>query len=198
MIAILVFGSLEIQTTINLDRDGSPLAAFALLFRYFTIWSNFAAGMIMGWIAFGKRMPSWVLFALPTALTVVALVYHALLSSTHHPVGLDVWTNQMFHTAIPLATVLFWLVNSLSDGLTWRSIPVVMIAPLIYTGFALIYGEQSGFYPYFFLELPKIGWGELAINIVGLGIFFMLLGSALLGLRRLVSHLTQRPRLSTR
>jgi len=186
LIAILAFGALALQTTINDDRDGSALVAFALLFRYFTIWSNFAAGIIMALVATGRRIPGWVLFALATALSQVGIVYHALLAADHHPVGADWWTNIAFHTLIPLAVVSWWFVYSRGDGVGWRSIPTTMIAPVIYTGFALIYGELSGFYPYFFLDLPQFGWVRIVLNIAGLSLFFMLIGSALLGVRALV------------
>ncbi|MFN2098926.1 Pr6Pr family membrane protein [Altererythrobacter sp. MF3-039] len=184
-IAILAFGTIALQTTINQGGETGPFAALALLFRYFTIWSNFAAGAIMALVASGKRVTPWILFALATALTQIGVVYHGVLAADHHPVGLDWWTNLMFHTVIPLATVGWWLVNSRGDGMTWRSLPLVMIAPVIYTLFALIYGELTGFYAYFFLDLPTLGWSQLALNIMGLAAFFMLLGAALLGIRRL-------------
>ena len=183
VIALLAFATIALQTAIN---DGSPLIAFALLFRYFTIWSNFAAGVIMALVATDRRVAPWVLFALATALTQVGIVYHAVLAADHHPVGLDWWTNLSFHTMIPLSIVLWWMVHSSGDGVTWRAIPTAMIAPVIYTGFALIYGEFSGFYPYFFLDLPQFGWSQVLLNIAGLSLFFMSLGAALLGVRKLL------------
>ena len=184
-VAILTFATLALQTTIN---EGSALVAFAMLFRFFTIWSNFAAGVIMGLVAIGRRVPPWVQFALATALTQVGFVYHALLAADHHPVGLDWWTNLAFHTIIPVSVILWWLINSRGDGATWRTIPTAMIAPIIYTGFALIYGEISGFYPYFFLDLPQFGWIRVLLNIAGLSLFFMALGGVLLGLRALLNR----------
>lgn len=188
-IAVFAFATLAVQTMINQDDQSGPLAEFFLLFRFFTIWSNFAAGVIMVLAAMDRRIAPWVLFALATALTQVGLVYHALLAADHHPIGLDWWTNLMFHTVVPLSVTGWWLVFSRSDAITWRSLPKVMIAPVIYTAFALIYGEMSGFYPYFFLDLPQYGWVQILLNILGLALFFMLLGAALLGLRASASRL---------
>ena len=185
-IGALALGAIVLQTTINLERDGSPFASFALLLRYFTIWSNLAAGIILLWLAFTRAVGERVLFALVTALSVVALVYHALLAADHHPVGLDWWTNLAFHTVIPAATIAWWIAYSDRAHLTWRSLPLVTPAPVTYSIVALVYGASSGFYPYFFLDLPALGWLQLLINMAGLALFFVAMGAVLLGLRRLL------------
>ena len=59
-------------------------------------------------------------------------------------------------------------------------------APVAYTIFALLYGAASGFYPYFFLDLPNLGWVQLLLNVTGLALFFVAMGAILLGLRRLL------------
>lgn len=183
---MLALASLALQTTINLESDGSPLVSFALLLRFFTIWSNLAAGLILLWVAAGKTVSERVLFALATALSIVALVYHALLAMDHHPVGLDWWTNLAFHTVVPAATIGWWIAWSDRAQLTWRSLPLVTPAPVAYTIFALLYGAASGFYPYFFLDLPNLGWVQLLLNVAGLALFFVAMGAILLGLRRLL------------
>jgi len=185
-IGMLALASLALQTAINLESDGSPLVSFALLLRFFTIWSNLAAGLILLWVAAGKGIGERVPFVLATALGVVALVYHALLAADHDPVGLDWWTNLAFHTVVPAATIFWWIAWSDRAQLTWRSLPLVTPAPVAYTIFALVYGAASGFYPYFFLDLPSVGWLQLLFNITGLALFFVAMGAILLGLRRLL------------
>ena len=186
LIGIGAIGTIALQTTINTEQGTSPLENFALLFRFFTIWSNFAGGAVMLWIAAGRPVSERVTFALATALTIVALVYHALLAADHHPVGLDWWTNLMFHTLIPAAAVAWWVIFSDRAHLTWRSLPWVMVFPILYSVFALIYGANSGFYAYFFLDLPSLGWGQMLFNMTGLSAFFVAMGAVLLGLRNLL------------
>ena len=186
LIGVCAIGTIALQTTINTEPGTSPLENFALLFRFFTIWSNFAGGMVMLWIAAGRPISDRATFALATALTIVALVYHALLAADHHPVGLDWWTNLMFHTLIPAAAVAWWIVFSDRAHLTWRSLPWVMLFPILYSVFALIYGAKTGFYAYFFLDLPSLGWVQMLINMTGLSAFFVAMGAALLGLRKLL------------
>lgn len=186
IVSIAVLVTLALQTTLNLERDGSPLVAFVLLLRFFTIWTNFAAGLIFGWVALRGRADARVLFALATAIAIVALVYHGVLAADHHPVGLDRWTNPMFHSAIPAATILWWLAFARAADTGWRSLPWVMVVPVVYTVFAQIVGAATGFYPYFFLDLPQLGWGMLLANLAGLSLIFLLVAALLLGLGRLV------------
>lgn len=185
-IGLIAMGTIALQTTINTEPGTSALENFALLFRFFTIWSNFAGGAIMLWVATDRPVSERVTFALATALTIVALVYHALLAADHHPVGLDWWTNLMFHTLIPAAAVAWWIVFSDRAHLTWRSLPWVMVFPILYSVFALIYGANTGFYAYFFLDLPSLGWGQMLINMAGLSGFFVVMGGVLLGLRNII------------
>ncbi len=183
----MVFGALALQTTIN--NDGSPLVAFGLLFRYFTIWTNFAAGVIFTLVALNQRVDRRVTFSLATAIAVVALVYHALLASYHHPAGLDILTNLAFHTVIPAATIAWWLAVTRRFGFAWGALPFAMIFPVIYTAFSLIYGEMTGFYPYFFTDKSTLSWGQLLVNIAGLALFFVVIGALLMTVRSGVGRL---------
>lgn len=159
--------------------DWSYLENLAGILRFFTIWSNIAACLAMGWIAFGGTVPRAWMAALATALTVVGVVYWALLSGDHHPVGLDRITNQSHHTFVPLATVLWWLLYTPPAAAIRPMIPIVMIPPLTYGAFAFVLGESTGFYAYFFLELPKLGWGMFLFNNVMLAVFFGAVGAGM-------------------
>ena len=187
IIAIAALGALALQTTLNLDRDGSPLVSAGLLLRFFTIWGNLAAGLVMGWIALGRRVAPEIVHALATALAIVGLVYWLLLAGMYHPEGLDRITNQFHHTLVPLVTILWGLAFGQRSANAMRSIGVVMIAPVAYAIFALAYGAASGFYAYFFLDAGQLGWAQLAINIVGLAVLFALVGALLLGVKRAIN-----------
>ena len=187
ILAVAALGALALQTTLNLERDGSPLVSAGLLLRFFTIWGNLAAGLIMGWIALGRRAAPEIVHALATALGIVGLVYWLLLAGMHHPEGLDRISNQFHHTLVPLATILWWLAFGQRSENAARSVGVVMIAPVAYAIFALVYGAASGFYAYFFLDAGQLGWAQLAINIVGLAVLFALVGALLLGVKRAIN-----------
>ena len=187
IIVIVALGALALQTALNLERDGSPLVSAGLLLRFFTIWGNLAAGLVMGWIALGRRMAPEIVHALATALAIVGLVYWLLLAGMHHPEGLDRITNQFHHTLVPLTTILWWLAFGQRSESVLRSVGVAMIAPVAYAVFALAYGAASGFYAYFFLDAGELGWAQLAINIFGLAVLFSLVGALLLGVKRAIN-----------
>ncbi|MEO1729421.1 MAG: Pr6Pr family membrane protein [Pseudomonadota bacterium] len=185
-ISIAAFGALALQTLIN---DGSVLENFGGMARFFTIWGNIAACLLMGWIAAGFGVPRGVMAALATALAVIALVYWTLLSGDHNPEGLDRVTNQFHHTLVPVAFIGWWLVYTPSSPRVLPLLPTIMIPPLSYGAFALVFGELTGFYAYFLLDLPALGWTNFLINMAGLAVFFAVMGAVLLKLKGVFNRL---------
>lgn len=186
LISAAAFGALILQCFLNLERDGLFFVAAGLLMRFFTIWSNLGAAIIMAWIASGRRVAPEALHALASALAIVALVYWTLLAGMHHPEGWDRVTNQFHHTIVPLATILWWYVFGERSEHFGRSVAATMIAPVLYAIFALAYGGASGFYAYFFLDRSTLDWAQIAFNIVGLALLFALIGAIMLSAKRLV------------
>jgi hypothetical protein len=78
--------------------------------RYFTNLTNLGVAAILATLALRGRWPSASLLAAMTLwIVAVGAVYHALLASTHHPKGLEVWTNQGLHTIVPIACLGLWV-----------------------------------------------------------------------------------------
>ncbi|TRD11733.1 hypothetical protein FGU71_07545 [Erythrobacter insulae] len=168
--------------------DGTYLENLGGMVRFFTIWGNIAACFVMGWIAFGGNLSRAWMAALATALTVIALVYWGLLSGQHHPVGFDRITNQAHHTIVPAATIAWWLRFTPRAAAIRPMIPAIMIPPLSYGAFAFGLGELTGFYAYFFLDLPMLGWGSFLLNNALLALFFGCLGAGLVAVKNAVSR----------
>ena len=186
LVSLIAIVSLVVQSVGNLERDGTMLAAWSAMLQWFTIWGNVAAGVFFGWIALRGRIEPRIPFALAAALIIIAAVYHVLLASFHDPQGMEWWTNIAHHTVVPAGGVLWWLAFS-RDGLAgWRSLPIVMLVPVVYGGFALVNGALTGFYPYFFLDQPSLGLGTVLLNMVGLAVLFLLVAALLLAIRKLI------------
>ena len=186
-LSLLAFGSLALQIYGNMQRGEALAPVVGWMFQFFTIWGNFATGAVFAWIAWRGQIEPRVPFSLAAALVIIAVVYHVLLAADHRPEGLDWWTNIAHHTLVPLGGVLWWLAFSREQMVSWRSLPVVVLVPLVYGGFALLNGAVTGFYPYFFLDLPSLGWPMLLANMVGLAILFMAVAALLLGIRSFVT-----------
>lgn len=176
IIAALAFAALMVQPFLGEGRYGENLGG---MLRFFTIWSNIGAAVIMAMIAAGRRVPPAVMAALATALAIVAVIYWALLSGIHHPQGYDRITNQFHHTIVPLATILWWLRYTPRCEPITRMVPIIMIPPLSYGVFALIHGLLTGFYAYFFLNLDEMGWPTFIVSNAVLAAFFAVTGMAM-------------------
>lgn len=185
-IAVTGLAMVVLQVAINTSSEVSALMALVHMLRFFTLWTNFGGALMFAWLAAGRPLTARVLLALATAYAVVALVYHGLLAATHHPVGLDWWTNLMFHSLLPAAAIAWWF--AFAPRIEWRHLPFVMIAPVIYTLFALVVGKTTAFYPYFFLDQPKLGWPGFFAWLVALALFFVAMAAVLKGCRAVLSH----------
>jgi len=163
--------------------EGSYLANLGAMLRFFTIWGNVGACVVMAAIALGRHVPRGVMAALVTALTIIGGIYWGLLSGEHHPQGFDRITNQFHHTIIPVAGVLWWLRFAPPSPTIAKLIPAIMVPPLTYGAFAFVLGEMTGFYAYFFLDLPTLGWVQFLISNVVLAVFFALVGTGLVAIK---------------
>ena len=180
IVAVLALGALGLQTTLG---EGSVLENAAGLIRFFTIWSNIAACVIMGMLATGRAVPRSVMAALVTALTIVAVVYWTLLAGEHHPVGWDLATNQVHHTIVPVATLVWWFRFTPPSPAILPLIPAIMVPPLAYGLFAFLLGEFTGFYAYFFMNLPQMGWTNFLLSNAFLAVLFGVLGATLVAIK---------------
>ena len=185
IIAALAFGALAVQPLLG---EGTYLENLGGMLRFFTIWGNVAACIIMALIALGKSPSPAIMAALVTALAIIGGIYWALLSGEHHPQGLDRITNQFHHTIIPVASVLWWLRYTPTASSIKAMIPVIMVPPLTYGAFALVLGQMTGFYPYFFTDLPALGWPLFIASNIGLALFFAALGAGLIAVKNVLNR----------
>ncbi|MEO9462170.1 MAG: Pr6Pr family membrane protein [Marinomonas sp.] len=180
IIAVIAFAALAVQPLLG---DGSYLENLGGMLRYFTIWGNVAACLIMAAIALGRDVSRPVMAALATALTIIAVVYWALLSGIHHPEGFDRITNQFHHTIVPALTIGWWLRFTPAAPLAKAMIAVIMVPPLTYGAFALVLGQATGFYPYFFSDLPALGWPKFLLSNAAFALLFAIVGAGLVMLK---------------
>lgn len=184
-IGTLIVAAFALESTLG---EGTVAQNAVGMLRFFTIWGNLATAAVMLWIATGRQAPAGILAALATALTVIGTVYWILLAGEHHPEGLGRLTNQVFHTIAPIAFIGWWFAFAPSAPDIRALVPAIMVPPLTYGLFAFILGEATGFYAYFFLDLPNIGWAQFLINNVVLAAFFAALGAALLWIKRTLAR----------
>lgn len=162
-----------------------PLGVLWLMFRYFTIWTNTLVGLTFAWMAWRKRYLSRpFLAALVLWILIVGVVYHLLLAGNEPLHGLDYLSNLLYHTIAPVLVPIWWLVLAPKGSLNWPHAALWLLWPLAYLVYAVIRGLETGSYPYFFLNLDKLGWGGLALWCVKFLVAFWIGGLLIVALGR--------------
>ncbi|TDS11895.1 hypothetical protein B0I21_107247 [Sphingobacterium paludis] len=166
-----------------LNREVSVFELIIRFFSYFTITTNLLVALYftnLVWPENGfwrDRLRSGsAATAITTCILIVGIVYQTLLKDLWRPTGLQRVADQLLHGIIPLFMLGYWLVIVKSQNIGLKSVYSWLLYPIGYLAFALGRGYLSGFYPYPFLEIKKIGFTQTAINIglIALGTIMML------------------------
>jgi len=183
-------------------RSGPELIPFTInFFSYFTIISNIliALAMTLPWLAPKSRLGAWfiqpsVRTALAGYIIVVGLVYHLMLRGLFHPQGWRLACQIILHYVTPTLFVVDWLLFVPKRDLTWRVAFGGLVLPVLYVAWTLLHGAFAGFYPYPFINVLRLGYEQVLLNITGLIAAFMFLMLALVGVGRLLSAAAARNR----
>ncbi len=158
---------------------------------FFTIQTNFlvALALTLPVIGAGTRPGRWaasegVRAGVTMYAVVVGLVYHFLLHATWNPQGLYQVANIGLHYIMPVAILIDWLAFTPKGRLRWIDAGKWLAFPLIYSVWLLLLGAVSGWYPYWFLNLPELGPGRTLLNLAGLLAFFGLIGLIVVAIDR--------------
>ncbi len=164
---------------------------------YYTLLSNILVLAFFAWLVLGRPTPSASLTrikgAVTTAILLTFFVYLVLLMPTATPE--QFWRVQNFalHFIAPILVILDWLLYDAKGHYRWFEPLTWTVLPLIYMTFALIRGavfhlpipnEKASPYPYFFLNIDRIGWWGFSKYFVAILAVFLLLAYGMLALKR--------------
>ncbi|MET0182530.1 MAG: Pr6Pr family membrane protein [Caulobacterales bacterium] len=153
---------------------GGGLWAFL---RFFTIWSNILVAFVATTLLFKPNLISESLRAgTAVFISIVGVIYIALLRSLWKPEGLQLTADILLHYASPTFFVLHWIAFSPKSHLRWRDALRWLAFPLVYFVYALIRGGLEGVYPYPFIDVGALGPNRVAFNAALLMLFFFILG----------------------
>ncbi len=168
--------------------NGKTTSASELVIRFFTFYTILTNGIIgvccatllispaSAWGRFFSK--NTTLTAIAVSITIVGVVFNALLRTLYHPQGIERIANELLHLVIPVVYVLLWALGLRKGGLNWNSFLPWMIYPLGYLLVVLVRGAVSGYYPYPFLDVVKLGYAKVLMNSLGLASAFILLSLA--------------------
>lgn len=173
------------------DIGPGPLGRTVNFFSYFTILINIVAALALTlpWLAphsaVGRffRAPT-VRTAIATYIIVVGTTYFLILRHLWAPQGWAFVADASLHYLMPVLFVLDWLLFvpkgtlKFTDALAWLPFP------LAYMLWTFAYGALSGFYPYPFVDVSKLGYGRVAANALGLFAVFLALSLVMIAIDR--------------
>ena len=185
LLALVALSALAWRIGLNMQANGWGLpTALWEIFRYFTIWTNFAVGILAALIALRGRMDGRIFGGLVMAIAAVGIVYHALLAHLNDYTGIDLVLDETFHTLVPIWFTLHWLAFEPKERITFATLPLWLAWPGFYCVWALGRAQFDGQYPYFFLDIADHGGMQVTINILGLIAAFAVLGAVIVALAK--------------
>ncbi|MBE1501024.1 hypothetical protein H4696_008124 [Amycolatopsis lexingtonensis] len=152
----------------------------ANLLCFFTIDSNLLVALTSALIALDRargRVFTVLLLDALVGIIVTGIVYQVALAGLYELHGLAFFADTMLHKVTPILFVLGWLLAAPRGVLTWRTVWWSLLYPLAWLAFTLPRGAVTGFYPYPFVDAGALGYGQVTLNCVFIGLFFTALAA---------------------
>lgn len=166
---------------------------------YFTTWSNIVVAVALTLLAAQPHVDTgWRrILRLDSLLmiTVTAIVYAVLLSPLDPRIGWSKLTNPWQHIVVPAVTVVVWLIWGPRRWITGRTVLGAMIIPLVWVAWMLARGEVVDAYPYGFVDVISLGYGQVFITIGAILVFGLAVAAFYWGVERLLLAVARRRQL---
>lgn len=181
LISVLI--QVESSVSEKMAQGFSLLYSLNHIFSYFTILTGTSLGLFLAMYILKPDSPVSHFFKSPRVngavavyISIVGLVYYALLANTWDPKGFDYFATHVLHAYVPAAYLFFWFKLFRKSELKYSDSVRWLICPLVYFVYLLLRGLVTGTYPYFFINVAKYGYGQVLINAVGVLFLFLLIG----------------------
>jgi hypothetical protein len=201
-IGVGLLGSVAWQVT---DRIANGIFRPFEYFAYFSIVTAIFAGLFLITASLGLLLKiedtKWVeitRLSLAVALIVVGVVYHALLADVANDVrdgdyNWPVLPNEIIHTYAPILAAIEYLISVKAFRVRMRAFLWVAVFPLTWLLLSVVRGNATNWWPYWFINPNgEAGLGGMLTYIGAITLFFLTLGLAVLGLKKLLQRLVLR------
>jgi hypothetical protein len=181
--AFLGWFALVLQLYLMLVQSpaGAPAMVRTVItyFSFFTILTNILVAVIFTAIVFSLgewvRSPS-VQAGAAAYIAIVGIVYRLLLRQLWNPQGMQFVADVILHDIIPIGYVLYWLLFGPRRGLRWKDALAWLTYPAVYLVYLLARGAVSGLYPYPFMDVKVLGYGNVLAHAAVLLLVFLGMG----------------------
>ncbi|MBW1655515.1 Pr6Pr family membrane protein [Flavobacterium quisquiliarum] len=192
---ILALELYALPTQFYLLIEQSEFTLFGALvrfFSFFTILTNSVVLICSTFNLFGRRFKISAFFrknATITAITVyiviVGLVFNLLLRQVVDLKGLHRIVSEIFHTVVPILFFFYWLFYVDLEKISFKTIMLWLIYPIIYVVYTLFHGVYTDFYPYPFIDAVKLGFPTAITNGLFVLLSFVILSYVLIFVSKL-------------
>ncbi|AZL67271.1 MULTISPECIES: Pr6Pr family membrane protein [Pseudomonas] len=193
--AVLGWAGLAIQLYLVLlarwQAQASLIGGLVNLFCFFTVLSNTLAATVLSHAAFGRESAARRWFLSPAvssciaaSIVLVGLAYSLLLRHLWQPQGWQWLADELLHDVMPVLFFLYWWFEVPKGQLRMWHLAVWALYPGLYFAFVLLRGHEIGVYPYPFVDVARLGYGQVMVNALGVLAGFWGIGLVLLGLDR--------------
>ena len=138
---------------------------------YFTELSNIMVAVISTVLARRGRVGAWGRATHLCALmmiTVTAIVYATLIGPYEVLSGYALVTNPLQHIVVPAAFVGTAALAGPRGGIAWATLGRALLIPVAWVAYTLVRGSFTHQYPYGFVNVWRLGYAQVAINIVAI------------------------------
>jgi hypothetical protein len=187
-VAAVAWVGLSVQFAATLGKSQSLGETLWVLLRFFTVTTNILVALLFTALALGRAVSPRKTGGVVLAIVLVGVTYMLLLRGLLDLSGGDKLADTLLHKVTPLLVPLWWIAFARKGGLTWSDPPVWAIYPALYLPYALARGLSGDIYAYPFINLRKLGWGEVGLNCVVIAAGFMAAGYALVWIDRAMAR----------
>jgi hypothetical protein len=185
--------ALQLWQTIQISEakgDGA-LAGVWIYLGFYTILSNILVAKVLSSAAIGPRnailrfyLRPGVQTATAMSIAIVSLIYNLMLRQLWHPTGWVLLSDVIVHDIMPPLYLLYWWLATPKGALRWAQVLVWQSYPAGYFVYVLLRGAVNGWYPYPFLDVKALGYGQVLVDAIAVLMAFIAIGLMLVALGR--------------
>lgn len=173
------------------QADLSLLAGVVNFFSFFTVLTNTLAAAVLTCAlttrpSHGRTwlLQPWVSAGIGVSILVVGLGYNLLLRPLWHPEGWQRLADELLHDVMPVLYLGYWWLCVEKGHLRgWHWLLWAMY-PLLYFVYLMLRGHLLGAYPYPFIDVGTLGYGQVMLNALGILLGFVLVSWGVIALDR--------------
>lgn len=162
---------------------GDVAAALWVNARFFTDLSNLLIALLFTALAVCPSRVPRRLMGMPLVSTLMAsVVYYGLLGG-FSALGANGTGDVIAHAVTPLLVTGWWLFAAPGEPFRYADVPVWAVFPAGYCLYAIVRGLLDGRYPYFFLNVGRLGAG-VTVYILAILLLFGVIGMLVVAIDR--------------